>query len=142
MKNKQYFLGFETAQLKQWFLYWLVLGTGFIILTFLILGTWIGVDIKARCLTAQGKYEGDCVEALTQTLDDDTNSLRERNYAIWALGQLGDERALPIVEKYYTGEIPDREPYDETLSQYEMEKTIKLLKGDTNITSWLWRNGI
>jgi hypothetical protein len=30
--------------------------------------------------------------------------------AIWALGQLGDDRALQMLEHFYTGDIPDRAP--------------------------------
>ena len=117
MKNN-YLFGFAKDKLQQWFLYWLVLGVGFIILVFLITSTWIGVDVQGRCQTAQGRYKGDCVEALIQVVDNNTNSFRDRNYAIWALGQIGDHRAKTILEKYYTGKIPPREPYDAGLSQY------------------------
>lgn len=135
-KNKKV-LGFDKDKLKKWFLYWTTLTTGFLVLVFLITITLIGIDVKERCLTAQGKYEGDCVEALIQTVDGDINSLKERNYAIWALGIIGDERARPVIEKYYTGEIPDREPYDQTLSQYEMKKALKLL-GKFNPNHLFW----
>lgn len=144
MKNKKEkkIFGFYIRQLQQWFLYWLVLGVGFIVLVFLITSTWIGVSVHEKCLVAEGKYGGDCVESLMATLDDQVASNRERNYAIWALGQLGDERALPVLNKYYTGVIPDREPYDMTLSQYEMKKAIKLLDGGFNATAPVWRGGL
>ena len=95
-------------------------------------------------MVATGKYKDqeECVSALIKQLDDEDNSLRERNYAIWSLGQLGDEQALPVLEKYYTGIIPDREPYDKTLSQYEMKKAIKLLEGGVNLGAWVWRNNL
>ena len=44
-----------------------------------------------------------------------------------------------VIEKYYTGEIPERESYDAGLSQYEMKKTLKLLGGGWNITHFVWR---
>jgi len=138
-KNISYLFGFEKQKLQQWFLYWILLVSGFIVLTFLITSTWIGISVRDQCQVAKGKYQGDCVEVLMQTVDDDNNSLRDRNYAIWSLGQIGDDRALPIIEKYYTGNIPDREPYDETLSQYEMKKTIKLLNGGSNWTHIVWK---
>ncbi len=108
---------------------------------FLFIGSvWIGYEAKNICQNAKWQYSGDCVEALITQLDDQHQGYRTRNHAIWALGQFGDSRALPILEKYYTGVIPDREPLDETISQYELEKAIKLVEGGTNITSWLWRS--
>lgn len=140
MKKSKQVLGFNLEQLKNWFFYWMVLGVGFVVLIFLITSTWIGLTVKNYCSLAQAKYEGDCVEALSQTVSDDNNSLSERNYAIWSLGQLGDSRAIPVIEKYYTGQIPDREPYNQTLSQYEMKKALKLLRGGTNLTRFIWSN--
>lgn len=145
MKKTKKILGFDKEKLTQWFLYWLVLGFGFFILIFLITSTWIGVDVRERCLAARSKYEGDpafagqdCVEALIQVVDSEDNSFRERNQAIWSLGQLGDERAREVLEKYYTGNIPEREPYDDGLSQYEMKKALKLVDGGFNITHLVW----
>ena len=46
-----------------------------------------------------------------------------------------------MVEKYYTGVIPEREPYDLGLSQYEMKKALKLLDGGLNLTHWVWKRG-
>jgi hypothetical protein len=136
-KNNKIF-GFEKEKIKRWFLYSAIVGVGFFILVFLITCTFIGVDVRERCLAAKAKYSGDCVQALTQTLDDESNTFRERNYAIWSLGQLGDSRATEVVSKYYTGNIPDREPYDDGLSQYEMKKALKLLNGGFNITHLIW----
>jgi hypothetical protein len=139
MKNT--FLGFPKEKLMQWFWYWLLVGMSTIVLFFLITFSWIGYDVRDKCGVAKAKYEGDCTEALIKTVDDESNLLRERNESIWALGQLGDRRALEVVQKYYTGEIPDREPYDEVLSQYEMKKAIKLLDGGFNAGAFLWRKG-
>ena len=125
-------------KLKQWFLYWLVIGVGFVALVFLVISIWIGVDVRKKCMIAQGRYEGDCVEGLIQIVDGDINSFRERNSAIWALGQIGDDRAKEVIEKYYIGIIPKREPYDAGLSQYEMKKALKLLDGGFNITHLVW----
>lgn len=139
MNNKKYIYGFKKDELINWFLYWIVLGVGLFILVFLVTTTWIGVSVREKCLASQSKYEGDCVESLIKTLDDENNSPRVRNYAIWALGQLGDKRANETIEKYYTGIIPDKEPYDDTLSQYEMKKALKLINGGLNITHFVWK---
>ena len=123
-------------------------GLGVLVGSFLESGWMIGESVKDKCQVAQEKYEGDlpdgkvgCVESLIQTLENGEEDLRTRNESIWALGQLGDRRALKAVKKHYTGEIPDREPYNEVLSQHEMKKAIKLLEGGFNATALVWRNG-
>lgn len=126
-------------KIKEFVMYWLFVGVGVFILFFLVTTTWIGVDVREKCLVAQGRYDNeDCVESLILALKDEENSIRERNGAIWALGQLGDDRALPVIKEFYTGIIPDREPYDETLSQYEMKKAINLLESDFNLSHLSW----
>ena len=114
---------------------------GFSVLVFLTLLSlnFIGYSVEERCQLAQEKYEGDCVESLIEYLDDESNSFRSRNSAIWALGQMGDARGKQILEKYYTGNIPAKEKYDKTLSQYEMKKALKLVAGGFNITHWVWK---
>ena len=47
-------------------------------------------DISAR---ATQEYSGDRVEALIAYLQSEEHSLRNRNRAVWALGQIGDDRA-------------------------------------------------
>ncbi|OGD54404.1 hypothetical protein A3J78_00070 [Candidatus Beckwithbacteria bacterium RBG_13_35_6] len=125
--------------LKKLFKYFFIGAVVVFILFFLITSIIIGIDVKKQCQEAEAEYQGDCVEVLMQTLDDESNSLRQRNLAIWALGQLGDKKALPILRKYYTGQIPDKEPYDKTLSQYELKKAIKLLEDGLNLTAFIWR---
>lgn len=125
---------------KDWFFYWLVVGVGFVALFFFITSSWIGVSVKEKCFVATAKYSNtDCVLALTDQLQDESISFRERNYAIWALGQLGDNRALSVLKNMYTGNIPDREPYDDGISQYELKKAIKLVEGGFNATAFVWR---
>jgi len=115
------------------------IGASIFLLFFFITSVWIGHEAKSLCQNAQWQYGGDCVEALIAQLDDEHQGFRDRNHAIWALGEMGDSRALPVLEKYYTGDIPDREPLDETISQYELKKAINLAKGGTNLTTWIWR---
>ncbi|MDF1497005.1 MAG: hypothetical protein P1P90_03000 [Patescibacteria group bacterium] len=107
---------------------------------FLVTTSWIGYGVKNTCNEAQMQFEGDCVEALMQTVDADFETNVSKNGAVWALGQLGDDRALNLLESKYTGEISNEKgPYDVGLSQHELEKAIKLLKGGWNITSAFWR---
>lgn len=125
---------------KKWLHYWMMVGAGSFVLLFLITSALIGYSVREKCDLAKGRYGQnlDCVEALSLHLEDKENPLGERNSAVWALGQLGDSRALPVLEKYYTGDIPDREPWNETISQYELKKAINLAKGSFNATHFIW----
>jgi len=125
--------------LKQTFFYVAAIGVSSILLFLFIGASWIGYEVKNQCQEAQGEYEGDCVEALSSLLQDQTQKFRARNDTVWALGQLGDNRALPILKNYYTGNIPLREPLDQTISQYELKKAINLTSGGLNITAFFWR---
>ena len=102
----------------------------------------IGRDVKRLCLEAKRDYSGDCVEALITQLNDENQDFRARNHAVWALGQLGDSRALLTLQKYYTGNIPNKEPLDGAISQYELKKAINLTSGGVNLTAVFWRHGI
>jgi hypothetical protein len=114
-----------------------------ITLLFFVIGvTWIGFDVKSQCQQARREYGGDCTEALIRLVEDDTRGFRVRNEAIWALGQLGDGRALPVLQQLYTGNIPPREPLDAGISQYELRKAVALTGGGQNPLALFWRHGI
>jgi hypothetical protein len=131
----------EIKIIKEKLFYLVAIGMSVFLLFFFIGSVWIGHEAKSLCQNAKWQYGGDCVDALITQLNDEHQGFRNRNHAIWVLGQMGDDRALPVLEKYYTGDIPDREPLDETISQYELKKAINLVKGGTNITTWVWRWG-
>jgi HEAT repeat protein len=76
---------------------------------------------------------------LISLLKDENKGFRERNDAVWALGQLGDSRALPVLRKFYTGDIPEVELLDGVISQYELKKAINLTSGGVNISAFIWR---
>jgi hypothetical protein len=94
----------------------------------------IYTGIKHISAEASGAYDGDKVSALMALIDDEERELPERNRAVWALGQVGDARALPILEKHYTGEPCD---HDRFLCQHELEKAIRKCRGSVNLTSWV-----
>lgn len=126
---------------KQLLLYAGILASTFTLLV-LISFTWIGYEVANNCETSRKQYPGDCVDTLSALVADGSQSYSTRNSAIWALGQLGDPRALPVLEKYYTGNIPNREPLHATISQYELKKAINLARGGRNITAPFWRHFI
>ncbi|MFZ2664418.1 MAG: HEAT repeat domain-containing protein [Patescibacteria group bacterium] len=129
----------KIKNIKQNLFYITAIGASIFFLLFFIGCSWIGYEVKNQCQNARRAYGSDCVESLILLLKDERKGFRERNNAIWALGQLGDNRALPILQSYYTGNIPQREPLDGTISQYELKKAINLTSGGTNISAFIWR---
>ncbi len=125
--------------IKQNLLYFAAVGVSILLLFFVTACVWIGHEARNLCQNAKWQYGGDCVDALITQLNDEHQGYRARNHAIWALGQFGDSRALPVLERYYTGDISDRELLDETISQYELKKAIHLARGGTNLTAPFWR---
>lgn len=128
MKNKLFYLA--------------AIGISIFFLFFFITCSWIGYEVKDQCQSAQRQYHQDCVDSLISLLQDEDQPFRNRNDAIWALGQLGDRRALPILQSFYTGQIPAREPLNQTISQYELKKAINLTGGGLNLSAIIWRNAL
>lgn len=119
-----------------------IIGVGILLFLFVffITCTQIGYDVKKRCELAQNRYGGECVNALMNQVTDDSSQYG-KNDAIWALGQLGDKKALLFLEQYDTREkLPDRAKWDEGISQYELGKAIKLLKSGFNVSAFVWRD--
>lgn len=96
-------------------------------------------EVKMVCLKAQNEYQLDCIDSLIKYVQSDKYTFRERNSAIWTLGQLADKKALPLLKSLYKGEIPPKEPLDETISQYELKKAITWCERG-NVTSWMYRH--
>lgn len=122
-------------------LYLMALAVICFLFIFLLSVTFIGYSVKSQCQLAQQKYSGDCVETLNSWLIDESNSYESRNNVIWALGQLGDERSLPVLKSYYTGYNDERIARNEELSQYELQRAISYFEGNPNITTFFWRFG-
>ncbi len=96
----------------------------------------IRLSVKEISAEARREYSGDRVEALITYVQSEKHSLRDRNRAVWALGQLGDESALPVLEKFYSDEPCDHDRY---LCQHELKKAIDLCKGSLNLCAWVSR---
>lgn len=95
--------------------------------------------VSKTCNLAKEKHGGNCQMAMVKVLEDEKAIPREKNDAIWSLGQMADQESLPALEKIYAGKVPEgREPLDEVLSQYEIEKAIRWCKNG-NITSWMYK---
>jgi hypothetical protein len=96
--------------------------------------------VKSICSEAKKEFNGDSVEALMTLIESDKFGFREKNKAIWALGQIGDRRALPLLEKLNTGEV-QKAPYnpEKYIVQYTVKKAIKQCKGEFSLTRWTYR---
>ena len=89
---------------------------------------YIHQSVREYCAVAQQAYPhpGDDVAALTDFMNSDSHSLPDRDLAVWTLGRLCDARALPALERAYTGGECN---HNERLCQYELEKAIKRCGG-------------
>jgi hypothetical protein len=100
----------------------------------------IFVGVNDMCEAATSRYGGDNVEALMALIESKNASLREKNRAIWALGQIGDKRALPLLRRLDTDEIQAK-PYnpDHYIVQYRVEKAIRQIQSRFTLTRWMYR---
>lgn len=124
-------------------IFWTIgIGALLLVTSFVASGFVIGQSVKDKCDAAIKQYQGECITALMQLVDDKAASFHDRNDAIWALGQLGESQSLPVLEKYYTGHENERGSYNSEISQYELMKAIKLTQGGFNATVLIWRNSV
>lgn len=95
--------------------------------------------VKSAATEAQSNYGGDAVGALVALVGDQDAPFEKRNSAIWALGQLGSDRALPILTQLDTNEEQEP-PYDSTsyIIQYSVEKAIRQINR-ISLTRWMYR---
>ena len=111
----------------------------------LLLSLSIELGVKKTCGMATRAHPGDKVEALmafviTDTHVYDAHLYRRNNRAIWALGQLGDPRALPLLKGLATGQPCDHET---NICQGEVCKAIqKLERNSCNFPAFVWRGAL
>jgi len=108
----------------------------FLFIAYLMVCWSIRSSVKEMSAEATKEFPGDRVEALMKYVNSEDHSLRQRNRAVWALGQIGDKSALPVLEKSYTGGPCD---HDHSLCQRELRRAIKACKSAFNATAWLPR---
>jgi hypothetical protein len=109
---------------------------GILLIIYLGASILIGWGLKDISQTAKNRFDGDRVEALIALVDCKTCLMEDRNHAVWALGQLRDKRALPILHKYYNGG-PCNHTY--MICQYELEKAIRWTEGNSFMLPQIWR---
>jgi hypothetical protein len=124
------------ATIKKVLVYGTLVCLAFLFIFYLWACLSIRSGVKKISAEATQQYPGDRVEALISYVKSENHSLRQRNLAVWALGQIGDKRALPVLNQFYTGGPCDHNHY---LCQGELQKAIKLCEGRFNATAWLPR---
>jgi len=117
---------------RKWVLILSVLFLAFVVGGYTALFASIHAGVTDTSRLAMTQYPGNRVEALCALVDCESCSLSDRNHAVWALGQLRDRRALPILEKYFTGQECNHSLY---LCQYELRKAVKTTKSRSRL--WL-----
>lgn len=101
----------------------LVFGLG---CTYIGLRIWFKSDINQICDDAMNQYEGDKIEALISVLKSESQSLNNKNNAIWALGKLKATDALPVLRSLKTGAECDHSRF---VCQRELDKAISTIEG-------------
>jgi len=98
----------------------------------------IGSGVKSFSRAAQAQFPGKRVEALIAMVECESCNLRDRNHAVWALGQLDDSRALAVLVKYHTGEECD---HTHRLCQKTLGIALRHLRHEDNNRgeAFLWR---
>jgi hypothetical protein len=89
---------------------------------------WIGQGIKERINIAKQQYSGIAEDALIAYLSDTTHTPHDRSdIAIWTLGQIRSQKALPILKELYINDPEGKTckyHHDKVLCQYEIHKAI------------------
>ena len=94
----------------------------------------INRGVKERISIAQEKYQGTPEDALIAYLSDTTNTPQNRtDIAIWTLGQMQSQKALPILKELYRDDPEGKtchDRHDSVLCQYGIYKAIRAIESN------------
>lgn len=89
---------------------------------------WIDSDVKKNIAVAKEKYPGKAEDALIAYLLDTTNTTHDRTHiAVWTLGQIKSEKAIPVLTTLYKNDPEGKtckENHRYSLCQYEIYKAL------------------
>jgi len=126
--------------MKKYFKTSLIAGLLIFVLSVIFSFYQIRKDVKQACLKAKDLYQQNCVDSLIAFAKSDDNSFREKNSAIWALGQIADKSALPFLNGLKNSlQGQKRCNSSKYLCRYEIEKAVRWCE-EGNVTSWMYRN--
>jgi hypothetical protein len=93
---------------------------------------WIDSDVKKNIALVKEKYPGTAEDALLAYLLDTTNSPNDRTHiAIWTLGQIQSEKAIPVLTALYKNDPEGKTcigNHNTVLCQYEIYKALNAQK--------------
>ena len=108
-----------------------ILGIGIMLIgliSYSVIYIRIGKDVKKNIKLAEEIYELKGEDAVIAFLKDESNSTYDRTHqAIWTLGMIKSQKALPILQAYYKNDPKGKTCYgrhDKRLCQYEIHKAI------------------
>jgi hypothetical protein len=110
-----------------------------IMLLYAISCTLIFSSVKSICDRAKKEFKINNTESLMALIESEKFNFEEKNDAIWALGQSGNKKSLPLLERLYTGKIRNRCNRHQYICQYELKKAIKFINSDFVVTRWMYR---
>ncbi len=96
--------------------------------SFMAIHIWIGQSVKENIKLAKEQYNEQTEEALILYMLDESKPAEDRTHdAIWTLGQIRSNKALPILQELYINDPKGESCYgkhDSVLCQYEIHKAI------------------
>ena len=123
----------RVSKIASWIL---AIVAGILIVAYLGVSIMIAWGINKESRSAMARFAGDRIEALMALVDCQNCRLEDRNHAVWALGQLRDKRALPVLYKYRTGKSCN---HSWQICQYEISKAIRWTEGNSYMLPQIWR---
>jgi len=98
----------------------------------LALNIWIGKDVKSNIQLAELQYPGSAEDALIAFLHDSAQSPSDKTHiAVWTLGRINSEKALPELHKLYRNDPEGKScsgHHDQQICQYEIHKAIRAIE--------------
>lgn len=95
---------------------------------FIAMYIWIDLDVKKNISIAKERYPGNAEDALIAYLLDTINAPRDRtSIAIYTLGQINSQKALPVLKDLYKNDPEGKTCFgrhDNVLCQYEIYKAM------------------
>ena len=105
------------------------------IIIILIVTYYVESQVQETCQMAMLIYPGDKIQALINVTKNQNACTKDRSRALWALGQLGDKKALPYLIENFSG-------IEETdICIYEAQFAIEKIQNESfNLPGFLWRD--
>ena len=95
---------------------------------------YIESRVQQTCEIALKCYAGDKIAALFAMIEGEDGCSKGKSRALWALGQLGDERALPFLRERYGG------LEEANVCIHEAQFAIRKIEEERfNLPGFLWR---